>query len=202
MKNINKLKNIILAIGVLASVAFYVKEYGIGKGNEIVSFDNESTAAGEADTDPEMTDDTYLRTEKETGAADAAGEGDIDSKITVRLSEEDRAFIEEIVRAAVSEEIYKISSEAGYLEAALEKAQALAVQQAAENVGKVNINTAGVEELTTLDGIGEKRAEDIISYREQAGGFKSIDELMNIKGIKQAAFDKIKDKIYVANVVY
>ena len=59
-----------------------------------------------------------------------------------------------------------------------------------------------MEELTTLDGIGEKRAEDIISYREQAGGFKSIEELMNIKGIKQAAFDKIKDKIYVANVVY
>lgn len=194
MKNINKFKKIILAIGVLASVAFYVKEYGIGEDNEIVSFDNESTAAGEADTDPV--------TEEETGAADAAGEGDIDSEITVRLSEEDRAFIEEIVRAAVSEEIYKISSEAGYLETALENAQALAVQQAAENVGKVNINTAGVEELTTLDGIGEKRAEDIISYREQAGGFKSIDELMNIKGIKQAAFDKIKDKIYVANVVY
>ena len=194
MKNINKFKKIILAIGVLASVAFYVKEYGIGEGNEIVSFDNESTAAGEADTDPV--------TEEETGAADAAGEGDIDSEITVRLSEEDRAFIEEIVRAAVSEEIYKISSDEGYLEAALERTQTLAVQQAAENVGKVNINTAGVEELTTLDGIGEKRAEDIISYREQAGGFKSIDELMNIKGIKQAAFDKIKDKIYVANVVY
>lgn len=202
MKNINKLKNIILAIGVLASVAFYVKEYGIGKGNEIVSFNNESAAAGEAGTDPEMTDDTYLRTEKEAGAADAAGEGDIDSKITVRLSEEDRAFIEEIVRAAVSEEIYKISSDEGYLEAALERAQVLAAQKAAENVGKVNINTAGVEELTTLDGIGEKRAEDIISYREQTGGFNSIDELMNIKGIKQAAFDKIKDKIYVANVVY
>ena len=194
MKNINKFKKIILAIGVLASVAFYVKEYGIGEDNEIVSFDNESTAAGEADTDPV--------TEEETGAADAAGEGDIDSEITVRLSEEDRAFIEEIVRAAVSEEIYKISSDEGYLEAALERAHALAAQKAAENVGKVNINTAGVEELTTLDGIGEKRAEDIISYREQAGGFKSIDELMNIKGIKQAAFDKIKDKIYVANVVY
>lgn len=194
MKNINKLKNIVLAIGVLASVAFYVKEYGIGEDHEIVSFDNESAAAGEADTDPV--------TEEETGAADAAGEGDIDSKITVRLSEEDRAFIEEIVRAAVSEEIYKISSEEEYLEVAVERAQVLAAQKAAENVGKVNINTAGVEELTTLDGIGEKRAEDIISYREQAGGFKSIEELMNIKGIKQAAFDKIKDKIYVANVVY
>ena len=197
MKNINKLKNIILAIGVLASVAFYVKEYGIGEDHEIVSFDNESAAEKEADAETEVTDDTDLRTQNETGAADAAGEGDIDSKITVRLSEEDRAFIEEIVRAAVSEEIYKISSDEGYLEAALERAQTLAVQKAAENVGKVNINTAGVEELTTLDGIGEKRAEDIISYREQAGGFKSIDELMNIKGIKQAAFDKIKDKIFV-----
>ena len=197
MKNINKLKNIILAIGVLASVAFYVKEYGIGEDHEIVSFDNESAAAEEADTETGVSDDTDLRTQNEAGTADTAGEGDIDSEITVRLSEEDRAFIEEIVRAAVSEEIYKISSDEGYLEAALERAQTLAVQKAAENVGKVNINTAGVEELTTLDGIGEKRAEDIISYREQAGGFKSIDELMNIKGIKQAAFDKIKDKIFV-----
>lgn len=197
MKNINKLKKIILAIGVLASVAFYVKEYGIGEGNKIVSFDNESAAAEKADTDPEVTNDTDLGTQNEVGTADVAGEGDIDSKITVRLSEEDRAFIEAIVRTAVNEELYRISSEAGYLETALERAQALALQQAAENVGRVNINTAGVSELTTLEGIGEKRAEDIISYREQSGGFKSIDELMNIKGIKQAAFDKIKDKIYV-----
>lgn len=63
--------------------------------------------------------------------------------------------------------------------------------------GLVNINTAGVNELTTLPGIGQSRAESIISYRENNGKFQSIEDIMNISGIKQAAFSKIKDYICV-----
>ncbi|NLC28265.1 MAG: ComEA family DNA-binding protein, partial [Campylobacteraceae bacterium] len=47
----------------------------------------------------------------------------------------------------------------------------------------VNINTANVEELATLKGIGEKKAQAIIEYREANGGFKTVDELSNVKGI-------------------
>lgn len=61
----------------------------------------------------------------------------------------------------------------------------------------VNINTAGVEELTGLNGIGKARAEDIIRYRSEHGGFKKIEEIMNIPGIKDALFQKIKDSITV-----
>ena len=61
--------------------------------------------------------------------------------------------------------------------------------------GKVNINTASVSELCTLNGIGEKRANDIIEYRETFGYFKNIEDIMKVKGIKQGIFSKIKDKI-------
>lgn len=62
---------------------------------------------------------------------------------------------------------------------------------------KVNINTASEEELMTLTGIGEARAGDIIRYREEHGGFKRIEDIMKVSGIKEAAFQKIKDSITV-----
>lgn len=61
--------------------------------------------------------------------------------------------------------------------------------------GKVNINTAGKEELMTLAGIGEAKADAIISYREEHGGFGTIEELMQISGIKEGIYQKISDSI-------
>lgn len=61
----------------------------------------------------------------------------------------------------------------------------------------ININTAGVNELLTLPGIGESKANAIIAYRNDNGGFKKIEDIMNIGGIKEAAFNKIKDNICV-----
>ena len=62
---------------------------------------------------------------------------------------------------------------------------------------QVNLNTAAKEELMTLRGIGESRADDIIQYRDSHGGFKKIEDIMNVSGIKDAAFQKIKDNITV-----
>ena len=62
---------------------------------------------------------------------------------------------------------------------------------------KININTAGKEQLMKLPGIGESRAADIISYREKNGDFKSIDEIKKISGIKDNIFEKIKDLITI-----
>ena len=61
--------------------------------------------------------------------------------------------------------------------------------------GKVSINTATLEELMTLDGIGQSKAEAIIKYREENGGFKSLEEIMNISGIGEKVYTKIKDNI-------
>lgn len=62
--------------------------------------------------------------------------------------------------------------------------------------GAVNLNTATKKELMTLDGIGDKKAEEIIKYREKTP-FQKIEDLKNIKGIGDKLFDKIKDKIEV-----
>ena len=56
----------------------------------------------------------------------------------------------------------------------------------------VNLNTATIDQLTTLPGVGRKTAELIIEYRTKSGGFKKIEELMNVKGIGEKTFLKLK----------
>ena len=63
--------------------------------------------------------------------------------------------------------------------------------------GKINLNTAAKEQLMTLTGIGEAKAAAIIRYREENGGFQSIEELMEVEGIKEGVFNKIKDQIKI-----
>ncbi len=63
--------------------------------------------------------------------------------------------------------------------------------------GKVNLNTATKEELMTLSGIGEVKAEAIVRYREEKGGFTSVEELKEIEGIKEGVFRKVKDQIKI-----
>lgn len=62
---------------------------------------------------------------------------------------------------------------------------------------KVNLNTASIEQLCTLPGIGESRAKSIIAYREAHGGFDSAEEIMQVEGIKEGAYSKIKDQISI-----
>lgn len=61
----------------------------------------------------------------------------------------------------------------------------------------ININQASIEELMTLPGIGQAKAEAIIDYRESGKKFETIEDIMNVSGIKEAAFNKIKEKICV-----
>lgn len=63
--------------------------------------------------------------------------------------------------------------------------------------GKININTANLEELQTLSGIGESKAKAIIKHREENGNFKKIEDLMNVTGIGEALYEKIKNDITV-----
>lgn len=61
----------------------------------------------------------------------------------------------------------------------------------------VNINTASIEELTILDGIGESKAILIIEYREEYGPFETKEDILNVKGIGESVYEKIKDRISV-----
>jgi len=59
----------------------------------------------------------------------------------------------------------------------------------------ISINNATLEELMTLSGIGKTKAESIIKYRNENGGFKTLEELKNVKGIGDSTFEKIKANI-------
>ena len=62
---------------------------------------------------------------------------------------------------------------------------------------KINLNTATKEQLMTLSGIGESKAQSILDYRKENGTFSKTEDIMNIPGIKQGVYDKIKDHISV-----
>lgn len=63
--------------------------------------------------------------------------------------------------------------------------------------GKININTADLETLMSLPGIGEGKAQSILNYRQEHGSFQSIEEIMNVEGIKEGTFSKFKDQITI-----
>lgn len=63
--------------------------------------------------------------------------------------------------------------------------------------GLININTASLTDLTHINGIGESRAQAIISYREENGSFSCIEDIKKVSGIKDGLFNKIKDQITV-----
>lgn len=63
--------------------------------------------------------------------------------------------------------------------------------------GKININTATAEQLMTLRGIGQAKAECIIAYREKKGAFQKIEDITLVEGIKEGTFEKIRESIAV-----
>ena len=79
-----------------------------------------------------------------------------------------------------------------------EEAEAIpagATSKEASKEGKVNINTATVEELKTLKGVGEKKAEAIIEYRKKNGSFQTKEDLMKVRGIGKKLFESFQERI-------
>lgn len=68
---------------------------------------------------------------------------------------------------------------------------------ASQENAKVNLNTATAEELQMLDGVGEKKAEQIIAYREAHDGFKKIDDIKEVSGIGAKRFETLQDKVTI-----
>ena len=103
-----------------------------------------------------------------------------------------------IVRSAGSEAGVGAESAGTTKSGSGDQASATAESDAVNESGAlVNINTAGAAMLQTLPGIGESRAQAIIAYREEYGAFSCIEDIMKVSGIKQAAFDKLKNRITV-----
>lgn len=71
------------------------------------------------------------------------------------------------------------------------------VQQEKAALGLVNLNTATLQELCSLSGIGEAKAEAILAYRAEIGSFQSVEQLKEVTGIGESLFNKIKSNVYI-----
>lgn len=80
---------------------------------------------------------------------------------------------------------------------AAEKVSSDQSQNAAQVQQTININTADLETLTQLKGVGAKKAEAIIAWRDANGGFKSVDQLLEIKGIGESILESNREKIQI-----
>lgn len=105
------------------------------------------------------------------------------------------------VTSAVSEVTYKaeLPQEAytTHITTASASASESPTETTGDRYGLINLNTASVQRLMELSGIGEVKANAIVRYREENGGFKSIDEILNVKGIGEKTFEKIRSQITV-----
>jgi comEA protein len=91
----------------------------------------------------------------------------------------------------------KIDSNRELLDFTKEKIAKSKAEKLASSSKIINVNTAKIQELSLLPGIGEKTAKGIIEFRENHGRIKSIDELLNVKGIGKAKLSKIRDRISI-----
>lgn len=114
------------------------------------------------------------------------------------LPEADEAYLNQAACVTDGEQIYVPT-----MQEVLEQSATLTRNGQQTEIGtvsqdaKVNLNTATKEQLCTLPGIGESKAESIISYRNEHGAYGQIEDIMKVEGIKDGLFQKIKDRITV-----
>lgn len=89
------------------------------------------------------------------------------------------------------------NTNAGYVSLTSHPETTAATQIATENIGKIDLNEASVEDLDALDGIGEVLAQRIVLYRMKNGRFNSVYDLLNVEGIGEKKFGEIVDHVYV-----
>jgi comEA protein len=97
-----------------------------------------------------------------------------------------------ITALAVAATVFALVAPAGAV-----PTQQAAAEAKASPAQVVNINTAPAEQLERLPGVGPKTAARIVEYRQKNGGFKKVEELMNVRGIGEKAFLKMKNQLTV-----
>ena len=171
--------------------------------------ENSNRKAGEESTAYESNVAAGENPEKQSAVSDAGSEGNTENSALDSPPETpipQKIFVD-VCGAVVNPGVYELDEGArifqavdaagGYLpEAAINYLNR--ARSFGDGVGddtRINLNTADAGQLSTLSGIGQSKAEAIVAYREEHGDFASIEEIMNVEGIKEGTFSKIKDKI-------
>ena len=97
---------------------------------------------------------------------------------------------EEVTKSTVNDALVDKSNSVGFEDSP-------SSNETTNTTTKVNINTATLKDLTTLNGIGESKAQAILEYRTKNGNFKTLEDLKKVSGIGEAAYEKIKDNICI-----
>jgi len=109
-------------------------------------------------------------------------------------ADEEKIYFSKILEDEQCIKIYKIGEEV--LDSEIEaQGQQEKGTGTVDSKGIININKATVEELMTIPGIGQTKAQSIVDYRNENGKFKSVDELTNITGIGAKTLEKLRDKV-------
>ena len=114
----------------------------------------------------------------------------------VRTAEESLRILEEMERQGL-DPAERAGASDGQMNGSAGTGQNTGMTAQVQQDNRININTADEAQLTTLTGIGATRAQAIIAYREENGPFAAIEDIMNVQGIKEGTFAKIKDEIVV-----
>ncbi|MCM1119185.1 MAG: helix-hairpin-helix domain-containing protein [bacterium] len=175
---------------------------GCGRDREILYFGGEASVGSgvQVTEEPESVRDSGEASQAVSGQIYVHVCGQVRQPGVVKLPDGSRAW--EAVEAAggLTEEAQEAAVN---LAAALRDGEKLYIPcvgeyvEEAANSGLINLNTADVDRLQTLSGIGESRAADIVSYRERHGAFRTIEEIMQVPGIKESIYEKIRDQITV-----
>lgn len=97
---------------------------------------------------------------------------------------------EEVTKSTVNDALVDKSNSVGFIDNE-------SSNETTNTSTKVNINTATLKDLITLNGIGESKAQAILEYRTKNGNFKTLEDLKKVSGIGEAAYEKIKDNICI-----
>lgn len=213
MKNIWKKYGKIVAAAVFLTVAgLYCGFAGriddmvqLGSNGHPVEAETLKSGSGKTELDEAVSEGTRLESQTEPRGIYVHICGEVKNPGVYELPEGSRIFeaveaaggFTEYAAQASLNQAQQVSDGTQIVILSLDEAEEKARREQEQAAGIVNLNTASKEQLMTLAGIGESRAEDILRYREESGGFQSIEEIMNVPGIKESAYLKIKDSITV-----